>query len=409
MSYGQARTAVGRSCGYTVSLAGVSETTPSSAPSPSSSAPQDQEKNPVAVFEATATIDDSGMPHPPANGQSGSAPAVRETGGRAAPSPTLTPTGRSRFREVIAAGEGELLLFGMTPPRLSTDPEKLPDIAEKMLSRLEGLALDAVVLYDLADESSRTSTERPYPFSETWDPAQFRERYMQGWPGQSIVYRSVGKYSADEITGFLNTAGEDVSTVFVGAPSADEPVRTTLKEAYALYNGAGRPVPMGGVAIPERHTRRGDEQNRLLGKRDEGCSYFVTQVMYDVRAAKDLASDYAYAVKASSDEGRPIAPLIFTLSVCGSGKSLEFMRWLGVDVPRWVANELTHSEDPLSLSASYSAAAARELMRFCRYLGIPFGFNVESVSNRRVEIEASVHLAQDLSRQLRRGGLVAGH
>ncbi len=36
--------------------------------------------------------------------------------------------------------------------------------------------------------------------------------------------------------------------------------------------------------------------------------------------------------------------------------------------------------------------AARELTDFCRYLGIPFGFNIESVSSRRVEIEAEALL-----------------
>jgi hypothetical protein len=32
-------------------------------------------------------------------------------------------------------------------------------------------------------------------------------------------------------------------------------------------------------------------------------------------------------------------------------------------------------------------------MSFCRRLGVPFGISVESVSIRRVEIEASVQLA----------------
>jgi hypothetical protein len=39
-------------------------------------------------------------------------------------------------------------------------------------------------------------------------------------------------------------------------------------------------------------------------------------------------------------------------------------------------------------------------MAFCRTLGVPFGINVESVSIRRVEIEASVRLARQLRTQL---------
>jgi hypothetical protein len=44
---------------------------------------------------------------------------------------------------------------------------------------------------------------------------------------------------------------------------------------------------------------------------------------------------------------------------------------------------------------------ARELAIFCRSLGIPFGFNVESVSIRKVEIEASVLLAKEIRTMLR--------
>jgi hypothetical protein len=53
--------------------------------------------------------------------------------------------------------------------------------------------------------------------------------------------------------------------------------------------------------------------------------------------------------------------------------------------------------------ASYQHAltTATELIAYCRRLGVPFGINVESVSIRRVEIEASVRLARDLRAQLR--------
>jgi hypothetical protein len=39
-------------------------------------------------------------------------------------------------------------------------------------------------------------------------------------------------------------------------------------------------------------------------------------------------------------------------------------------------------------------ASARDLIAFCRRLGLPFGFNIESVSIRKAEIDASVALAR---------------
>jgi 5,10-methylenetetrahydrofolate reductase len=119
----------------------------------------------------------------------------------------------------------------------------------------------------------------------------------------------------------------------------------------------------------------------------------VTQVVYDVNAAKNLVSDYAYECR---DRNLVPVRIVFTLSVCGSIKTLEFLRWLGVDVPRWIENDLRHADDTLDASFEHAEATALELMSFCRHLGVPFGINVESVSIRKVEIEASVRLAQRL-------------
>ena len=95
-------------------------------------------------------------------------------------------------------------------------------------------------------------------------------------------------------------------------------------------------------------------------------------------------------------------PIVFTFSVCGSVKTLEFVQWLGVDVPRWIENELRHADDTLDASYDQAVSTAVELMEFCRRIGAPFGLSVESVSIRQVEIDASVRLATRLRAELRR-------
>ena len=94
-------------------------------------------------------------------------------------------------------------------------------------------------------------------------------------------------------------------------------------------------------------------------------------------------------------------PFVFTFSVCGWMKALDFLRWLGVDVPRWI-NDLKHAADALEASYEQALVMATELIAYCRSLGVPFGISVESVSIRRVEIEASVRLARQLRTQLAR-------
>ncbi|HSX66200.1 methylenetetrahydrofolate reductase [Nocardioides sp.] len=295
--------------------------------------------------------------------------------------------------------QGRFVLFALTPPRQSTAPERVAEIAEATKARLRPLDLDGLVLYDIDDESSRNPAERPFPFTPTLDPAAYLSEDLGDWETPVVVYRAVGKYQPGSLEEWVGE--QDVArtlSVLVGAASSDSQPALTLGEAQQLATTANPDLLLGGVAIPERHTRRGNEHERLLAKQAAGCRFFVTQVVYDVNAAKNLVSDYAYACR---DAGIAPVPIVFTFSVCGSMKTLEFLRWLGVDVPRWIENDLRHAEDTLQASFEQALAAATELVAYCERLGVPFGLNIESVSIRKVEIEASVELASRLIEQLR--------
>jgi hypothetical protein len=300
----------------------------------------------------------------------------------------------------IASRGSEFLLFAVTPPRLTVSAERAQEIADVTRKRLSGLNLDGLVLYDIDDESDRSQAERPFPFLPTIDPATYLTRHLSEWNTPVVVYRVVGKYQESELRSWLSTqdAGQ-VMSVFVGASSRDKQTTISLARAQELRAEVRPDLLLGGVAIPERHTRRGEEHRRLLAKQASGCSFFVTQVVYDVNAAKDLVSDYHHECRA---RGLDPVPIVFTLSVCGSMKPLEFLQWLGVDVPRWIQNDLRHADDTLAASYEQALATARELLAYCRRLGVPFGLNIESVSIRRAEIEASVSLAEQLGRELHR-------
>jgi hypothetical protein len=299
--------------------------------------------------------------------------------------------------ERVARRDSGLLLFGMTPPRRSSTYEERQHIADLMVQRLSSLDLDGLILYDIADEADRNANERPFPYLPTVDPSDFRAEHLSAWTKAAVVYRCVGKYSSAEIESWLRDQDPaTVATVFVGAPSRSALVATTLETAHGLWSETRPKLSLGGVAIPERHSARRQEHQRLITKQVRGCSFFVTQVVYDINAAKNLISDYHYGCLDAEID--PV-PIIFTLSVCGSMKTLEFLRWLGVDVSRWIENALAHASDTLSESYDQCVATARELATFCEGLRVPFGFNVESVSNRKAEIETTVGLAAEL-RQL---------
>jgi hypothetical protein len=306
---------------------------------------------------------------------------------------------RRSLPELLDRASAEVLLLGLTPPRESVSPAEAAQIAAVTVARLRDLELDGLVLYDIDDESDRNPEQRPFPYLPTMDPVAYHAEYLAAWKAPVVVYRCVGKYTEDELSGWLHSVDTDqVLGVFVGPSSSEKPAHTRLDRAHALRDELRPSLPLGGVTITERYTRRGDEHLRMVAKQERGCSFFISQVVYNVDATKSLVSDYFYAC---ADRGLRPRPVIFTVSVCGSLKTLAFLKWLGVDVPRWLENSLRRSPDPLNESYLQCLANVRELIDFCRSLGVPFGFNVESVSIRRVEIEASVRLAREVRALLR--------
>jgi len=301
---------------------------------------------------------------------------------------------RPTLRALLERAEGGMLLLGISPPKRSNPPERVREIADVTVKRLAGLELDGLVLYDIDDENDRNPGERPFPYLPTIDPAEFHARHLEDWAGPVIIYRCVGKYAEDELCDWLREVDTgQVLSVFVGASSGGKPVRTGLARAQQLRDELRADLPLGAVAITERHEQRGDEHLRMLRKQESGCSFFITQVVYNAPATRQLLSDYR---DGCAERGLSPRPVIFTLSVCGSLKTLEFLHWLGVDVPASLQEHLRHSPDPLTESARQCEQIARELASACHELGLPFGFNVESVSIRRAEIEASVALAAHL-------------
>lgn len=297
--------------------------------------------------------------------------------------------------EKIRNRQSGIVLYGITPPKKDTGLEKIAEIAQVQIERIESLNVDGLILYDIQDEKSRTAEERPFPFIETLSPFFYSEHYLNSLSLPKIIYKSVGKYTQQELSQFLGSASQkDYLSVFVGAASRLQSVNMSIDEAYALNAAENSNILLGGVTIPERHQSKGDEHIRVFKKIAQGCSFFVSQGVYDINAAKNFLSDYYYYGK---QHNLPLVPIIFTLTPCGSLKTLDFMKWLGISIPRWLENELLHSVDILQKSVDFSEQHWQTLKAFADDKGIPIGCNIESVAIRKVEIEASIELLQRIN------------
>lgn len=298
------------------------------------------------------------------------------------------------LKDRIINKESGFLFYGLTPPKINTEEDKVGIIADKQVKRLRGLEIDGLVLYDIQDESSRTDSPRPFPFMPTLAPNYYSDKYLSDLKVPKIIYKSVGKYTADEFRSWIYQNSNNIDcSVFVGSPSKNQVSGISLNEAYKINQDSNSSILLGGVAIPERHIKKGDEHIRLFDKVDKGCSFFISQCVYSVNNTKDFLSDYYYT---SIETDRDLVPIIFTLTPCGSIKTLQFMEWLGIDIPKWLNNDLKHSNDILSKSIDLCKNIAIEILDYSVTKNLPIGFNIESVAIRKEEIEASIELLKDI-------------
>jgi hypothetical protein len=308
------------------------------------------------------------------------------------------------FFDKIRNRESGILLYGITPPKASTPAEKLPSIAEKSLDTLRGLDIDALIVYDVQDESTRTTEERPFPFSSALDPFSYTTQYLHALDIPKIIYRPASMFSREELTDWLNGLKKHgLYPVFVGLPSPDFIPKTTLTEAYEIWRRDHQNHSViGAVTIPERHAVLKDEDARMMDKVKCGVTHFISQCIFNVEYTKQMLDAL---VKTCHTQNQKLPTIIFTLTICGSLKTLDFMEWLGIHVPEDIKEQLKVSNNPAGLSVEIATAIAKDLIHYCQQRSIPFGFNIESVAVRKEEVEASLELLDTVNRLLKVNGL----
>jgi hypothetical protein len=305
------------------------------------------------------------------------------------------------LKDKIKNKSSGLIFYSLSPPKWNTPAERVSIIAAKQMERINKMSIDGLIIYDIQDENQRTDKERPFEFTATLTPEYYAQNFLQALDVPKILYKSIANMNETKFADWL-IANEGIDgAVFVGASSQSQVEATnfSLNNAYSLKNQHCEKLLLGGVTIPERHIKKGDEHTRIFNKLDKGCSFFVSQCVYSPNNTKSLLSDYYYESLAN---GKELCPMIFTLAPCGSLRTLHFMEWLGIDVPKWLYNDLKHSENILANSVTTCEHIAAEILEYASLKNIPVGFNIESVSIRREEIEAAGELLSKVSDLLKK-------
>ncbi len=255
------------------------------------------------------------------------------------------------LREKLLNPAVPVTFFEMVPPA-----EGRPDAADrsvKEVARIRPLA-DAINLPEIRDE--HRGEARTFKFVPRVEPRSLAAR-IAGETGAEVLINRGVVYDAAPVPWFRETREKfQVETVVLvgGESSRVTYPGPSVIEAAEQIRAAGLPMTLGGITIP---SRRG-EAERIRRKRAAGLVFFTTQVLFD-------SNDIVGLVQSLNGlEAR----ILLSFAPLSKPSDLEFLRWLGVDVPQNLdqflfqgAGEDRKSDPDLNVRGAVLDAVARKL------------------------------------------------
>jgi len=282
------------------------------------------------------------------------------------------------LREKLLASAHPVTFFELVPPAVGSLPALEAAVAEVRKVRN---SVDAINLPEIRDENR--SSERTHRFVPRVEPRLFGARLRSEAGADVVVNRGV-VYEPDPLDWFRQTR-EDFGiehVVLVGGESSR--IRypgPSVVEAAEQVRSAGLPLSLGGISIPSRL----HEAERIRRKNAAGLIFFTTQVLFD---SNDIVS---LVQQLNGLEAR----LFLSFSPVSHPRDLEFLRWLGADIPAHLDQFLLYGGDSgVSKEApSSSCPALNRSMDLARRILMdvfdnlppdppPLGLNIEHINRR---------------------------
>ncbi|MFZ0961527.1 MAG: hypothetical protein WAO35_11540 [Terriglobia bacterium] len=295
------------------------------------------------------------------------------------------------FHEALLHPAVPVTLFEVVPPA-AAKPEALESSLHE-LAQLRG-RVDAINIPEIHDEDR--PGERTSKFIARVEPRVLGARIKRELAIDVVINR-VTVHDAEPERWFRETCGAwDIPNwVLVGGESPE--IRypgPNPAEAAQLVKSLGIPATLGGITIPSRV----NEPDRIRAKHAQGVDFFTSQVMFD-------SNDLVWLIQRLNGVD---ARVFISFAPVSHRRDLEFLRWLGVDIPRDLDRFLLGSEQgdaaPADVCLERSLnLAQRILMDVFDNLPPdppPIGLNIEHINRR--------NFAPALAMLERLGNLYAG-
>ncbi|MDE3180599.1 MAG: hypothetical protein KGM47_13185 [Acidobacteriota bacterium] len=264
-----------------------------------------------------------------------------------------------------------LVFFEMVPP--AAEKTGAMETAIEEAAKVRDL-VDAINLPEIHDENR--SEARTVKFVPRIEPRHLGAQIHRDLGAEVIVNRCV-VYDADPAAWFRESkeaygvrhvvmVGGESSQILYPGPS--------VTGAAERLRAAGFDFTLGGITIPSRH----QEADRVRRKAAAGLSFFTTQVLFD-------SNDIVWLLQRLNGlEAR----IFLSFAPVSHPRDIQFLRWLGADIPADLDRFLLAGD----ATGSSSAYAARSL-DLCRRIlmdvfdNLPpdpplIGLNIEHINKR---------------------------
>ncbi len=270
------------------------------------------------------------------------------------------------------------ILFEVVPPLRAPNADRRERVFRQVKSVLEHLPqISHINIPEVVDENFRGE-----PYYKHIDVAEFG-REIRSRLGTDVILNKVVVHFRDS-QAFVDWVKRSLSKsklstfIWVGGNSSriSYPGPSVL-EANWMTDSIER-VTFGNILIPSR--RR--ELQRMIEKTKAGCSFFTTQVLFDKNGLYPLLDHYE---KACRKESIQPCRIYVSFAPAANSQNLEFVKWLGVQLPEDVQRRLTKG-DIAKNSVQTSTAVFRELCEELRSTDLEIGLNVEHISQNNFEL-----------------------
>ena len=298
-----------------------------------------------------------------------------------------------RIKDKIKRPRRPVVVYEILPPREKDGT--LNSYAANISSLLSQTHIDAINIPEVRDEVARGA--RPIKNQLRAEPREFGKLLQDIVGIESIVNRVVvhqnlekemrwfeETYHNYEIENLITVGGESREIKYPG-PSVNEALET-IKQNQELD------ILCGGISIPSREK----ESLRLIEKSSYGSEFFTTQVLYDSSKIIKMISHYQKRCNEMSTFPRR---LLLSFAPVSSGKNIDFLKWLGVDIPNETEKKLRDDSQKMSdRSMQITVDILNDTLKYLNdnKIVVPIGLNVEHIMS--YNFQASIEMLQELAR-----------